>query len=402
MKKNSKHICLLLSGLFCITGCANVDEVSTTGEEVSQDPIDIFAHVEDDAVTKAYGSTDYEATTFAAADQIGVFATRTRKDGGRITELDIFHGFANVGYKSGSLPTSRWTVLVSSAVIKAPLFPGTRLNLYAYYPHAGIIEQNAKSNIIINTNDLHAITFRIHQNQTVNNLPLCNIMRAVPVLDAGYPGKTPKVTLTFEHILSYLEFHVYLDSTSDDPEECWETGDVVLLDRVVALGNKISTEGSFDLVDDDPKVTISSNVTTATGSIYKADSKGTPIVDGMTGATPSAERLSYLRRHMIILPAHIEKDGEDVDSSKGEQADMEVLVELRYVPANTSDTTVANRHFYVPAPTTFESGKKYVIKVPVKRPNSAGQERLNVQEEMMGWKTFPPTISPTSQTYDFN
>ncbi len=379
-----------------------MDETSTPSEELNHDPIDIFANVDDGAVTKAYGSTDYEATTFASADQIGVFATRTRKDGGRITELDIFHGFANVGYKSGTSSTAKWSVLVSSAVIKAPLFPGTRLNLYAYYPHASRTELNAKSNIIINTNDLHAITFRIQQNQTVDNLSLCNIMRAVPVIDQSYPGKTPRVTLTFKHILTYLEFHIYLDSTSDDLEERWGTDDVVLLDRVVALGNKISTEGSFDLVDDDPKVTLSGNITTANGSIYKADSKGTPVVDGVSGATPSAEKLKYLRRHMIILPAHIEKEGKDIDPSKGEQADMEVLVELRYIPANTTDTIVTNRHYFVPSNTTFESGKKYVVKVPVKRLKSANQQALDIQEEIMGWRTFPPTTSPTSQTYDFN
>ncbi len=373
-----------------MAGCTNIED-KIPDDQMSDTPIEVFANIDEGVATKAYGSTGYQDIKFAVSDQIGVFATRTRKDAEPVTANDIFHGFANIGYRSGSSYAS-WTCLVSTP-IRVPLFPSTMLDIYAYYPHASAAELNAKTNIIINTSDLHNISFRIHQNQTVTNLNLCNIMRAVPILNQSYTS-TKKVTLTFKHILTFLEFQIYLDSTSDIEEERWATGDTVFLDRVVALGNKISTEGTFDLVDPaGPNVKITTNATTSNSSIYKADATGTPIVDGVTGATPGG--LHYLRRHMIIPPADIVIDGEDVDPSEGEQGDMEVMLELRYIPAGETTVVSANRHYFVPRGTKFESGKKYIIKLPVKRNAPVPQKLIVIEESIVGWQT-------NSQTFNFD
>lgn len=394
MKKNGNHLYILLVGLCSFIGCTHADEELVSDNQAGEDPIEIFANIEGNVRTRAYGDTGYEDTKFAAADQIGVFATRTRKDSDPVTLNDIFHGFANVGYsRHATAAINAWNPIMGTVTVKAPLFPSTMLDIYAYYPHAALTQLNAKTNIIINTNDLHNVTFRIHQNQTQTNMKLCNIMRAIPILNQSYTS-SKRVTLTFQHILSYLEFQIYLDSTSPVEEERWEAGDIVYLDRVVALGNKISTEGSFDLVDPaGPNVKITTNATTSNGSIYKADATGTPIVDGVTGATEGG--LRYLRRHMIVPPVDIVGDSENVDPSKGEQGDMEVMLELRYMPAGGGETVSANRHYFVAAGTKLESGKKYVIKVPIKKAALTPQKLIVIEENILGWTN-------NSQTYSFD
>ncbi len=342
--------------------------------------------------TKGYGDTNYrDATSFASADQIAVFATRSRKDGKPVTNADVFASFYDLGYKAPGTPTVKWSQARPGVGIFIPFFESTLLDMYAYYPWPDIVQMNAGTNTIINTNDINNIHFRIYQDQTTDNLNLCNIMRAKPVRGKSYPptnDATKTVSFEFEHLMSLLEFYIYKDSTTifkegtdePDPERNWAVGDSLKLWRVVVLGKRISTEGYFDLTGDNANVRITEISSMYNESIYKKDSQGTALntlPDAITGATPGA------RRHVIIPPvAYIPSELED--PKDGEQSEMEIMVELQWKPVGGTQYEYTNRRGIVKG-YGFESGKKYIIDIPIQKRPVENHGELIIREAHEGW-----------------
>ncbi len=360
-------------------------------------PLQIQASIDNGfAGTKGYGTTSYrDAVYFDTADQIAVFATRTRKDGQPGTNNDVFASFYDLGYKAPSVstPTNGWTLARSGVGVYIPFFPSTRLDMFAYYPWPDIAQMNEGKNTIINTNDIRKIHFRIYQDQTTTTLNLCNIMRARPVLNQSYTSASRTVTFVFEHLMSLLEFYIYKDgaityhegTTDPDPDKTWMEGDSLILRRVVVLGKRISTEGYFDLTGPDPNVRITEISSMYNEAIYKKDSNGTLLhtlevgkqIDAYTQATPGA------RRHVIIPP--VDMIPEDLpDPQDGEQSEMEIMVELQWKPAGGTHFEYTNRRGIVRG-YRFQSGKKYIIDIPIRKKAVDNHGELIIKESQEGW-----------------
>lgn len=386
----------LISPLFFLMlwACADNDHSQAPQDAPSDVNMEIVASIEglsDGPESRAYGETGYQNTYFANLDQIGIYVTRTRTDGQPAGIENIYAQYQNLGYKY-STSTSAWTILdyTDPQAIKIPMFSTTRLDLYAYYPFAARAQVNAGTNIIQNANDPHNISFRILQAQTPANLGLCNIMRAQyknQSYSKALPASTPAL-LEFKHIMTLLEFKVCKDNTEYykedqpdeiDPEATWAPNDSIFLKNIVVLGQKISTEGMFDVMGDDPNVRVTRSVY-AKGSVYKKDNAtGTALkmFDATTGAT--------MRRHIIIPPVPpIPADEPDPDSELGEQGSMEIMLELEWKPAGATQRTSTNRHYIVKG-MQFEGGKKYVVYLLVKRQSTGLQKITQVNCTATPW-----------------
>ncbi len=314
-----------------------------------------------------YPHTNYEATEFDidndSIDCIGVFVTKPTD--GVLTVNDVYQNYFNIGYRyNGTLADGNrvWKPYMSGTNIKVPVLP-TELNFYAYYPWV----QLGQTPTILNCLDSESITFRILQDQAVSNMPRCNIMRAKVKGGTYYNNNSYKtVTFQFEHVLTLYEFRIWGADDPADPDNKWEDGDELRLDRVVVLGNKISTEGKFDIEGDDPNVRITTNHTSSNSSIYKADTPVTgsalPLtVDGVTGATKPGGK-TYMRRTVIAPPLVV--DPASTTPEVGERADLEFLIEMRWRPAGEVNWKSTNRRYIVKRG-TFKSGHKYLFEMKV-------------------------------------
>ncbi len=315
--------------------------------------------------SRANGSTGYSDTQFALNDEIGIFVVKDRPDIAQnpITVLDIYKNYFNVGYyKKNALETDFWTSVTSPGnqpVLYAPQTDSSPLNIYAYYPWASYTEQQ----VITNMYNSQAIKFKISQEQTGAKKNLCNIMRAIPITGRVFDGTAEKykIKFQFEHILSLVETRIKVDH--DDPT--WNQFDTMKLHKIVVLGKKISTEGSFDITGEDPNVRISSNSTSALTSVYMADPEvGTLVPDAYTGATTGATHRDHLVRSVIIPPIPEGTSNDNVEV--GQMADMEILLALQWKKAGETFYRNTNRRYIIKG-VTIESGKRYVFNITLRK-----------------------------------
>ncbi len=318
-----------------------------------------------------YGTTSYEATTFADDDVIGIFMTKHIDNPNQpFTLADIYHGYFDVGYYKA---TTKWTNMTSNPAQPQICVPIAHdaFDFFAYYPWA----PSGKTKIVTNCDNSKQIQFAILQDQAVDNMPLCNVMRAVvrnKVFNYS-DASTWTVNLQFEHILSLIEFQI-----SRDPNSTWDIDDELLLDRVVVLGSKISTEGSFDISGPLPNVQINRTLTSK-NSIFKADPTGTEVPDAVTGATPIAQR-KYLRRTVIVPP--VSTTATNVVLEPGDQAEVEFLIAMRWRESPSAEWEYTYRR-YIAEGVTFESGKKYLFKMRVSKIETP-QHPLSIKVEQSG------------------
>ncbi len=341
-----------------------------------------------DVATRAngagYGTTSYESTTFANDDVIGIFMTRHNPDPSQPLALeDIYKNYFNVGYYNVA-SSSKWTNLGSNPAqpqISVPI-NNKGYDFYAYYPWA----PSGKTQIVTNCDNSQQIQFTILQDQAVANMPLCNVMRAVPVRNQTFDygiSSTWTVDLRFEHILSLIEFQI-----SRSHDSGWDADDELMLDRVVVLGTAISTEGYFDIAGPDPDVKIKRTLTSK-NSIFKADAAaGTAVPDAVTGATPGGR--PYLRRTVIVPPVPTTRT--DFLPEPGQQAEVEFLIALRWRETSSAPWEYTYRR-YIAQAVTFESGKRYIFKLrvnkldPPQHPISITAEQTGNWDDTFTWGT---------------
>ncbi len=401
MKRNI-HLLLLLP-LLALTAC-NKEELPAAGnEEVSDKPLFITADIAGPAGdTKNYGETGIAAVNFTANDQIGIFITHTRDDGQLPTRADVFYTYANVGYRAGTLSQSGgkdktvWSYYNGTPKqpqLCAPIFPSTKLDIYAYHPWPA----NNEEITVVNTEDIQKMRFRLYQDQgatkTINSkaamigLNFSDIKRADPIRNKSYPltGGTTQaqnelyrpVNLRFRHIMSQIEFHMYKDDRQTLPvERRWNEGDQLFYHRLTMFGNKINTDGTFNLVADDPEVTAASSLTSTRTSVFKADqlAAGSAVPDSWTGPTTGGSM--FLRRNLIIPPVP-RISANPVMNPVTKQYDVEMIFEMTYQLAGETEPHYTNRH-YIVKDIEFKSGYKYIFEIYMDKHTYEGDTPIQI------------------------
>ncbi len=360
-------------------GCRKAESVADGSREVN------FTVSHPEAQTRGnYALTGYDATEFVHKDQIGIFVMKSRDEGDNTPQSmnDMFKNYYNVGYYRSDATTNTWSpsTLGGQSTISVPVFPlaEERLDIYAYYPWAGLGDGTPigdKSPVIVNIDDTQNIRFKILQNQTGTNKNYCNIMRAIPIKRRTFSvsnADSYNVNLQFEHIMCLVDINVYTDPADEE----WEDGDALLLDKVVVLGTKVSTEGFFDIASPSPNVRTVNNAASST-SVYMIDTNaGTAtasrVPDAFSGATPGGRM--YQKRSVIIPPVS-ETSMDDPDI--GEMAELEILLAMRFQSASGTSYSYSNRR-YIAKGVTLESGKRYVFNMWVRK-NDPAQQVLTVR-----------------------
>ncbi len=375
--RSGKYILLSLALAALVFGCRKAESDADASREVNFS----VAHP---AQTRGYGLTGYDATEFANTDQIGIFVMKSREVGDDTPQSmsDMFKNYYNVGYNRSSPTINTWSpsTLGNQVTISVPVFPLAEepLDIYAYYPWAGLGNKTPVgdgSPVIVNIDDTHNIRFKILQNQTNTNKNYCNIMRARPIKRRTFSisdAASYNVELQFEHVMSLVDINVYTDNANG-----WDNGDILLLDKVVVLGTKVSTEGFFDIASDTPNVRITHNASSSNSSVYMVDANAgginaSRVPDAFSGATPGGRM--YMKRSVVIPPVSLTSED---DPGPDEMGELEILLAMRFQPAGGTAYSYTNRRYVVKG-VTLESGKRYAFNMRVRK-NDPEQQVLTVR-----------------------